>query len=301
MSVIEIRGVEGIPEIADGDDLARIIATHAPDLRDGDIVVVTSKVVSKSEGRVVGGDDREAAIEAETVRIIARRGATRIVETRHGLVLAAAGVDASNVPRGTIALLPLDPDASAARLRDGLRTSRGVDVGILITDTMGRPWRNGLVDVAIGAAGVAVLDDHRGRVDENGHTLEMTVTALADELAAAAELAKGKLDRVPVAIVRGLGHLVGDGTDRARDLIRPAGEDMFRYGAREALRAIAEAVGESGVALVPSGTSGRVVICLPAAQRPAPELPAWLGELAPPRPSDPPPPDGWVAVAALDP
>jgi len=236
MSVIEIRGVEGIPEITAGDDLAQMVADHAPDLSDGDIVVVTSKVVSKSEGRLVGGDDRAAAIVAETVRVVARRGATRIVETRHGLVLAAAGVDASNVPPGTVALLPLDPDASAARLRDGLRAMLGVEVGVLVTDTMGRPWRNGLVDVAIGAAGVAVLDDHRGRADEHGHTLEMTVTALADEIAAAAELVKGKLDRVPVAIVRGLGHLVGGTGGQAADLVRPAGEDMFRYGAREATR-----------------------------------------------------------------
>lgn len=236
MSVIEIRGVEGIPEITAGDDLARIVVAHAPDLADGDIVVVTSKVVSKSEGRLVAGDTRDAAIDAETVRVVARRGATRIVETRHGLVLAAAGVDASNVPPGTIALLPLDPDGSAARLRDGLRSALGVEVGVLITDTMGRPWRNGLVDVAIGAAGVAVLDDHRGRVDDHGHALEMTVTALADEIAAAAELVKGKLDRVPVAIVRGLGHLVGGAGGQAADLVRPASEDMFRYGAREATR-----------------------------------------------------------------
>lgn len=232
----EVWGVTGMPEIEAGDDLAQIIARHASDLVDGDIVVVTSKVVSKSESRLVDGDTREAAIDGETVRVVARRGATRIVETRHGLVLAAAGVDASNVPRGKVALLPVDPDASAARLRTGLRELAGVDVGVLITDTMGRPWRNGVVDVAIGAAGVAVLDDHRGRVDEHGHTLEMTVTALADEIAAAAELVKRKLDRVPVAIVRGLGHLVGDGGERAADLIRPPAEDLFRYGAREATR-----------------------------------------------------------------
>jgi coenzyme F420-0:L-glutamate ligase / coenzyme F420-1:gamma-L-glutamate ligase len=233
---LEVWGVDGIPEIAAGDDLVQIIAEYAPDLADGDIVVVTSKVVSKSEGRLVDGGDREAAIDAETVRVVARRGATRIVETRHGLVLAAAGVDASNVPLGKVALLPVDPDASAARLRSGLRERLGVDVGVLVTDTMGRPWRNGLVDVAIGAAGVEVLDDHRGRTDEYGHRLEMTVTALADEIAAAAELVKGKLAGVPVAVVRGLGHLVGDSAERAADLIRPAGADMFRLGSREAAR-----------------------------------------------------------------
>ena len=232
----EVWGVGGMPEIGPGDDLAHLIAAHANDLADGDIVVVTSKIVSKSEGRLVDGDTRDAAIDAETVRVVARRGSTRIVETRHGLVLAAAGVDASNVPPGKVALLPVDPDASAARLRAGLRELAGVDVGVLVTDTMGRPWRNGLVDVAIGAAGVAVLDDHRGRADEHGHTLEMTVTALADEIAAAAELAKGKLDRVPVAIVRGLGRYVGDGAGNAADLIRPPAEDMFRLGSREATR-----------------------------------------------------------------
>jgi len=231
--LIRIWAVEGIPEIVEGDDLALVVAEHAPDLAAGDIVVVTSKVVSKSEGRLVDGESREAAIDAETVRVVARRGKTRIVETRHGLVLAAAGVDASNVPPGKVALLPLDPDASAARLRSGLRERLGVDVGVLITDTMGRPWRNGLVDVAIGAAGVTVLDDHRGRTDEHGHTLEMTVTALADEIAAAAELVKGKLNRMPVAIVRGLGHLVTEPAGRAADLIRPAAEDMFRTGSSD--------------------------------------------------------------------
>lgn len=231
--MIRIWAVEGIPEITEGDDLALIVAEYAPDLADGDIVVVTSKIVSKSEGRLVDGETREAAIDAETVRVVARRGSTRIVETRHGLVLAAAGVDASNVPPGKVALLPLDPDASAARLRAGLRAELGVDVGVLVTDTMGRPWRNGLVDVAIGAAGVAVLDDYRGRTDEHGHTLEMTVTALADEIAAAAELVKGKLNRMPVAVVRGLGHLVAEAAGRAADMIRPASEDMFRTGSSD--------------------------------------------------------------------
>jgi coenzyme F420-0:L-glutamate ligase/coenzyme F420-1:gamma-L-glutamate ligase len=239
--VIEIWGVAGIPEIGPGDDVAAIVAAHAPELAGGDIVVVTSKVVSKSEGRLVEAETRDAAIDAETVRVVARRGPTRIAETRHGLVLAAAGVDASNVPRGTVALLPVDPDASAATLRAGLRDRLGVDVGVLVTDTMGRPWRTGLVDVAIGAAGVAVLDDHRGRADEHGHTLEMTVTALADEIAAAAELVKGKLDRIPVAVVRGLGHLVVESAGRAADLIRPPDEDMFRWGTREAILAAVEA------------------------------------------------------------
>src|SRR5262249_4511629 len=161
------------------------------------------KVVSKAEGNVVPGD-REAAIDAESVRLVARRGDTRIVETRHGFVIAAAGVDASNVPAGHVALLPVDADRSAARIRAGLRRLRGVPVAVVVPDTCGRPWRTGLVDVAIGAAGISVVDDHRGRIDAHGHTLEMTVTAIADEIASAGELVKRKLDGVPVAVVRGL-------------------------------------------------------------------------------------------------
>src|SRR5205807_7254425 len=147
-----VQGVDGLPEVQEGDDLAALIATAAPDLRDGDVVVVTSKVVSKAEGRLVQMD-RLKAIDTETVRLVAERGDTRIVETRQGYVLAAAGVDASNVPAGWVALLPEDADASARALREGLQSRLGVDVAVVITDTFGRPWRNGLVDVAIGAAG----------------------------------------------------------------------------------------------------------------------------------------------------
>jgi coenzyme F420-0:L-glutamate ligase/coenzyme F420-1:gamma-L-glutamate ligase len=232
---LHIWGVGGIGEITDGTDLAVAIAAGEPDLRDGDIVVVTSKVVSKAEGRLVEGD-RERAVDDETVRLVAQRGDTRIVETRHGFVLAAAGVDASNVPVGTVALLPVDPDRSAARIRAGLRRLRGVTVAVVVTDTFGRPWRNGLVDVAIGAAGIAALDDHRGRTDAHGHTLEMTVTAIADEVAAAAELVKGKLAGVPVAVVRGLRYDVDPDGAGARPLVRPAAEDMFRLGTNEAKR-----------------------------------------------------------------
>ena len=232
---LEVWGVGGIGEIADGMDLAAVIAEAEPDLRDGDVVVVTSKVVSKAEGRLVD-TDREQAIDAESVRVVAERGSTRIVETRHGFVLAAAGVDASNVPAGTVALLPVDPDRSAARIRAGLRRLRGVTVAVVVTDTFGRPWRNGLVDVAIGAAGISTLDDHRGRADAHGHTLEMTVTAVADEIASAAELVKGKLGRVPVAVVRGLRYDVDPDGAGARPLVRPAGEDMFRLGTTEAKR-----------------------------------------------------------------
>jgi coenzyme F420-0:L-glutamate ligase/coenzyme F420-1:gamma-L-glutamate ligase len=232
---ISVHGVGGLPEVEDGADLAALIADAEPDLHDGDVVVVTSKVVSKAEGRLVHMD-RMQAIEAETVRLVARRGDTRIVETRHGLVMAAAGVDASNVPPGWVALLPEDPDASARAIRRGLRDRLGVDVAVLVTDTFGRPWRNGLVDVTIGAAGFPVLDDHRGRVDAHGHTLEMTVTAVADEVASAAELVKGKLDSVPVAVVRGLTFTAPADDEGARMLVRPADEDMFRLGTNEAMR-----------------------------------------------------------------
>jgi coenzyme F420-0:L-glutamate ligase/coenzyme F420-1:gamma-L-glutamate ligase len=230
---LQIWGIEGLPEVAPGDDLAAVIAAAVPDLRDQDIVVVTSKIVSKAEGRLVAME-RDAAIASETVRVVAERGATRIVETPHGLVLAAAGVDASNVPAGLVALLPKDPDASAAAIREGLRDRLGVDVAVVVTDTMGRPWRNGLVDLAIGAAGIAAVDDHRGRIDKFGHTLEMTVTAVIDEVASAAELVKGKLDAVPVAIVRGLPFSPDVENVGARALVRRAEDDMFRLGTKEA-------------------------------------------------------------------
>ena len=232
---LEIWGVGGIPEIVEGDDIAAVIAAAEPDLRNGDVVVVTSKVVSKAEGRLMSGD-RETAIDGEAVRLVAQRGATRIVETRQGFVLAAAGVDASNVPAGVVALLPVDSDRSAGRIRAGLRRLLGVNVAVVVTDTFGRPWRNGLVDVAIGAAGIDVIDDHRGRTDAHGHTLEMTVTAVGDEIAAAAELVKGKLGGVPVAIVRGLRYDVDATGAGARPLVRSPEEDMFRLGTTEAKR-----------------------------------------------------------------
>jgi coenzyme F420-0:L-glutamate ligase / coenzyme F420-1:gamma-L-glutamate ligase len=235
MTELQIWAPDGLPEIAAGDDLAALLETSTADrlLHDGDVVVVTSKAVSKAEGRVVRMD-REEAITAETVRVVASRGPTRIVETRHGLVLAAAGVDASNTEPGTVVLLPLDPDASARALRSALLARLGVDVAVVVTDTMGRPWRNGLVDQAIGVAGLETLEDLRGRVDSHGNRLDMTVTAVADEIAAAAELVKGKLAGRPVAVVRGLGHRVTAGNGPgAATLIRPAAEDMFRAGARD--------------------------------------------------------------------
>ena len=237
MTGLELWAVDGLPEIAPGDDLARLLATATGPLRDGDILLVTSKVVSKAEGRIVRANDREAAIDAETVRVVARRGRTRIVENRQGLVMAAAGVDASNTPSGTVLLLPEDPDASARALRKRLGELTGRRLAVVVTDTFGRPWRNGLTDVAIGAAGIDVLEDHRGRVDSHGNELAMTVTATADELAAAADLVKGKTGGRPLAVLRGLGHLVtaADGAG-VRPMIRSAAEDMFRLGTSEAVR-----------------------------------------------------------------
>ncbi|GAA2597000.1 coenzyme F420-0:L-glutamate ligase [Streptomyces roseoviolaceus] len=233
-----VWAVAGLPEVAAGDDLAKLIASAEPGLADGDVLLVTSKIVSKAEGRIVQADDREAAIDAETVRVVARRGALRIVENRQGLVMAAAGVDASNTPSGTVLLLPEDPDASARAIRDGLRDALGVEVGVVVTDTFGRPWRAGLTDVAIGAAGVRVLDDLRGGTDAYGNPLSATVVATADELASAGDLVKGKAAGLPVAVVRGLPDLVaGDGDEEgARAIVRGARDDMFRLGTSEAVR-----------------------------------------------------------------
>ncbi|WP_405537109.1 coenzyme F420-0:L-glutamate ligase [Streptomyces sp. NBC_00075] len=234
-----VWAVGGLPEVQPGDDVAKLIAAAAgPGLLDGDVLLVTSKIVSKAEGRVVQAADREAAIDAETVRVVARRGPLRIVENRQGLVMAAAGVDASNTPSGTVLLLPEDPDASARAIRDGLRDALGVNIGVVVTDTFGRPWRAGLTDVAIGAAGVQVLDDLRGGTDAYGNPLSATVVATADELAAAGDLVKGKASGLPVAVVRGLPHVVTDsGEDAgARALVRDARDDMFRLGTSEAVR-----------------------------------------------------------------
>ena len=246
----EVWALPGIPEVRPGDDLVKLIreAVGTADgrgLADGDALIVTSKIVSKAEGRIVEADDREAAIDAESVRIVARRGPARIVETRHGFVMAAAGVDASNTPKGTVLLLPEDPDGTARRLREGVREALGVTVGVVITDTFGRPWREGQTDVAIGAAGVRVLEDLRGGVDMYGNPLGVTVTAVGDELAGAGELVKGKAAGLPVAVVRGLsqyvlprpdGETVSGPGETARALVRDAANDMFRLGTSEAVR-----------------------------------------------------------------
>ena len=240
---VRVFGIAGIPEITQGADLAGLIADAAtapggPGLEDGDILVVTSKVVSKAEGRVAAVT-REDAVAAETVRVVARRGTMTIAQTRHGFVMAAAGVDESNTAPGTVVLLPEDPDESARRLRKALRAARpGVSVGVVVTDTFGRPWRAGQTDTAIGAAGVLPLRDHRGEADAWGNTLDVTVAAVADEIAAAGDLVKGKARQVPVALVRGLSALVTDADGPgARELVRPSSEDMFRLGAADVLPA----------------------------------------------------------------
>ena len=247
---LQVIGVTGIGEITAGNDLAATLAeamaaAEWPDgtvgLRAGDIVVVTSKIVSKSEGRVVPESEREDALEAETVTVVATketpRGITRIVRTHHGLVLAAAGIDASNAPAGQVLLLPRDPDASARALRQRLHEITGISVGVIVTDTLGRPWRDGLTDCAIGVAGVTVLDDLRGLPDAQGRAMEATVIAVADEIASAADLVKGKSGGVPVALVRGLGDRVTvDDGPGAVSGVRPLEEDLFPLGTAEARR-----------------------------------------------------------------
>ena len=240
-AAVRVWAPDGVPEVRPGDDLGDLLvaalAAAATPLADGDLVVVTSKVVSKTEGRA-RAVDREEAITAETVRTVARRGATRIVETRHGLVLAAAGVDASGVEPGLVLLLPQDPDASARGLRTRLRELTGRTVAVVVSDTMGRAWRVGLTDQAIGVAGMAPVTDLRGSGDGYGNVLESTVTATADEVASAAELVKGKVTGRPFAVVRGLAALVTpeDGPG-AVALVRSAAEDMFRLGAHDVVPA----------------------------------------------------------------
>jgi coenzyme F420-0:L-glutamate ligase/coenzyme F420-1:gamma-L-glutamate ligase len=242
---IEVIPVTGLPEIAEGDDLASLISSHA-DLHDGDVVVVAQKIVSKAEGRVIEIDptesrrERAAAVARETARVVARRGEIVISQTHHGFVCANAGVDASNVRPDRLALLPLDPDGSAERLRAAL----GGRFGVVISDTFGRAWRIGQTNVALGVAGIKAVRDHRGEKDSFGMELEATIIAIADEIAGAAELVMGKSDGIPVAIVRGLEGANGDGT--ARELIRPAQEDLFAVAgvdvveARRSVRAFTE-------------------------------------------------------------
>lgn len=242
---ITVTAIGGLPEVREGDDLAALLVRHlgagaadaGPALLDGDVVVVTSKVVSKAEGRTRRAD-RDELLDGETDRVVARRGPTAVVRTRHGLVLAGAGIDASNTPGGTCVLLPEDPDASARRLRARLREVTGRNVGVVVSDTAGRAWRTGQTDLAVGAAGVVPLLDLAGRVDGHGNPLSVTAPAVADEVASAADLVKGKLAGRPVAHVRGLAHLVlppGEHGPGAAALVRPEDQDMFGLGARDAV------------------------------------------------------------------
>jgi coenzyme F420-0:L-glutamate ligase/coenzyme F420-1:gamma-L-glutamate ligase len=239
---VELLPVAGLPEFRPGDDLAAAIASAAPWLRDGDVLVVTSKAVSKVEGRLVTAPTdpagreaaRRALVLSEAVRVVAAFNNFVITENALGIVQAASGVDNSNVAVGELALLPVDPDASAGRLRADLRRLLGVDIAVVITDTMGRAWRIGQTDTAIGSAGLTVLHRYAGTVDPQGNELAVTEVAVADEIAAAADLVKGKLRGVPAAVVRGLSP-VDDGST-AKDLVRPVDEDLFRLGANEAIR-----------------------------------------------------------------
>ena len=257
MTELRIWAPSGLGEVAPGTDLGLLLAglfdpavpAESGTLRDGDVVVVASKVVSKAEGRVVAAADREGAITAETVRVVATRERLdgpplRIVENRLGLVMAAAGVDASNTPAGTVLLLPVDPDESARRIRVALHERCGVNVAVVVTDTTGRPWRDGLVDIAIGVAGLQPLQDERGGVDTHGRPLTVTVTAVADQIASAAELVKGKATGRPVAVVRGLAGVLpaGEHGPGAGVLVRLGAADMFSEGTAEAYaRGLADA------------------------------------------------------------
>jgi len=236
MPPLTVFPVEGVPEVRSGDVLAELLVTAAraqdTPFAARDCLVVTQKVVSKAEGRVVPLDASDPAarrelVESESARVLRRRGELIISETRHGFVCANAGVDLSNVDDGYAALLPVDPDRSARRIRDGVRAHAGVDVAVIVSDTFGRTWRIGLTDVAIGVAGLAAVVDLRGQTDAHGRELQVTEVALADEIAGAAELVKGKAARVPAAVVRGLDpDWFRDGS--ARERVRPPGEDLFR-------------------------------------------------------------------------
>lgn len=254
--MLSVTAPDGVPEVRRGDDLADLVLPLVA-LEAGDVLVVTSKVVSKAEGRVVPGT-RDDALAGETVRVVARRGPTTIVRTRHGLTMAAAGIDASNVEAGQVVLLPEDPDASARRLRTAVLERTGVNVGVVVTDTAGRAWREGQTDIAVGAAGLTPLETYAGRTDAHGNELLVTAPAVADEIAGAAELAQGKLGGRPFAVVRGRGDLVlppGDHGPGARALVRAEGADLFGLGAREAVvRAVAGALTGDPADRVPFGS-----------------------------------------------
>ena len=236
MGRIEVIPVEGIGEVGRGDDVAGMICA-AIDVQHHDVVVVTQKIVSKAEGAMADVDpsdplSHKPLVERESVRILRRRGELIISETRHGFVCANAGIDLSNVDRGQAALLPEDPDRSARRLRDGIRGRTGTEVGVIVSDTFGRPWRRGVTDVAIGSAGLLAVLDLRGTQDAYGRELQVTEVAVVDEIAAAAELVMGKATGVPVAVVRGVDEACfGPGADRSgvlTDVVRAPADDLFR-------------------------------------------------------------------------
>ncbi|MFI5036039.1 MAG: coenzyme F420-0:L-glutamate ligase [Acidimicrobiales bacterium] len=235
MSEVTLVALEGVGPVREGDDLVTLLldalGRHSLRLVRHDLVVVTSKVVSKSEGRVVevadSPDAKADLVEREARRVLRRRGPLRITETTHGFVNANAGVDLSNTDPGTAVLLPRDPDRTARRLRAEIGRRAGVEVAVVVTDTFGRPWRQGVTDVAIGAAGLRAVLDLRGTRDANGRLLEVTEVALADEVAGAANLVLGKARATPFALVRGLDEsYFGEGS--AADLIRPVNDDLFR-------------------------------------------------------------------------
>lgn len=224
---VQVIPIEGVPEISAGDDLAGLIAEHLPEpLIDGDVIVVTQKVVSKSEDRLIPARERTAAIERESVRTLRRLGTMPIAETRQGFVCANAGVDASNVPTDRLALLPVDPDASARRIRARLERMARAQIGVIVTDTFGRAWRVGQTDVAIGVAGIEPFIDHRGTLDTFGNELHATRICIADEIAGAAELVMGKTAGICAAIIRGSSARLGRGA--ATEIVRPSSEDLFR-------------------------------------------------------------------------
>jgi len=294
---------DGVPEVRAGDHLAALLldalTRTGARLADGDVVAVTSKVVSKAEGRVKEST-REAELPGETRRVVARRGPTTIVRNRLGLTMAAAGIDASNIENGYVVLLPLDPDGSARALRSSLRERSGANVGVVVTDTAGRAWREGQTDIAIGAAGLRVVEEFAGREDAHGNSLVVTAPAVADEIAGVAELAQGKLAARPFAVVSGRADLVlpaGQDGPGAGTLIRPEGRDFFGFGAREAVvRALAGDPADAAVfgapadhaeladALVASGTVAATDVRLATGEHPGLEVrggdPAALAALA---------------------
>jgi coenzyme F420-0:L-glutamate ligase len=229
---LSVIAVAGMPEVRAGDSLADLVAERVR-LEGGDVVVFTQKVVSKAEGRVVNLDESDAVsrlelIEAESARVLRRRDELLITETAHGFVCANAGIDQSNLGDGLAALLPLDPDRSARRFRDRVRATLGIEIGVVVSDTFGRPWRRGVTDVAIGCAGVAAVVDLRGETDAGGRPLVATEICVADEIASAAELVMGKANGVPAAVVRGVDRAWLRESSVAAEIVRPYAEDLFR-------------------------------------------------------------------------